>query len=141
MKVKAWSFKLKVENTKPKGSGGRMNLICSLLCIGILTIPMISVGQEVNREGWPVPDLRGLIPYSIQVQKVDGVEKIIERFYTPDGGHVARISGNGKTFAYVVDHDREPPIDYLLLDPDGLGKFTQKFRSEDSYKIPEWVSR
>lgn len=118
-----------------------MNLICSLLCIGILTIPMISVGQEVNREGWPVPNLRGLIPYSIQVEKVDGVEKIIERFYTPDGGHVARISGNGKTFAYVVDHDREPPIDYLLLDPDGLGKFTQKFRSEDSYKIPEWVSR
>lgn len=118
-----------------------MNLICSLLCIGILTIPMISAGQEVNREGWPVPNLRGLIPYSIQVEKVDGVEKIIERFYTPDGGHVARISGNGKTFAYVVDHDREPPIDYLLLDPDGLGKFTQKFRSEDSYKIPEWVSR
>lgn len=141
MKVKVWSFKLKVENPKPKGRRGGMNLICSLLCIGILTIPMISAGQEVNREGWPVPNLRGLIPYSIQVEKVDGVEKIIERFYTPDGGHVARISGNGKTFAYVVDHDREPPIDYLLLDPDGLGKFTQKFRSEDSYKIPEWVSR
>jgi hypothetical protein len=132
---------LEVENAKPKGSGGGMNLICSLLCIGILAIPMISVGQEVNREGWPVPKLEGLIPYSIQVQKVDGVEKIIERFYTPDGGHVARISGNGKTFAYAVDHDREPPIDYLLLDPDGSGKFTQKFGSEDSYKIPEWVSR
>ena len=118
-----------------------MSLICSLLCIGILAIPMISVGQEVNSEGWPVPDLKGLIPYSIHVEKVDGVEKIIERFYTPDGGHVARISGNGKTFAYAVDHDREPPIDYLLLDPDGSGKFTQKFGSEDSYKIPEWVSR
>jgi hypothetical protein len=132
---------LKVENAKPKGSGGGMSLVCSLLCIGILAIPMISVGQEVNREGWPVPDLKGLIPYSIHVEKLDGVEKIIERFYTPDGGHVARISGNGKTFAYAVDHDREPPIDYLLLDPDGLGKFTQKFGSEDSYKIPGWVSR
>ena len=132
---------MEIENAKPNGSGGGMNLICSLLCIGILAIPMISVGQEVNREGWPVPKLEGLIPYSIQVQKVDGVEKIIERFYTPDGGHVARISGNGKTFAYAVDHDREPPIDYLLLDPDGSGKFTQKFGSEDSYKIPEWVSR
>jgi hypothetical protein len=132
---------LKVENAKPKGSGGGMSLICSLLCIGILAIPMISVGQEVNREGWPIPNLKGLIPYSIQVGKVDGVEKIVERFYTPDGGHVARISGNGKTFAYAVDHDREPPIDYLLLDPDGLGKFSQKFGPEDSYKIPEWVSR
>ena len=118
-----------------------MKTVCSLLCIGVLTIPIVSMGQEVNREGWPIPNLRGLIPYSIQVKKVDGVEKIIERYYMPDGGHVARISGNGKIFAYVVDSNREPPIDYLLLDPDGLGKFTQKFRSDDSYKIPEWVSR
>jgi hypothetical protein len=71
---------------------------------------------------------------------VDGVEKIVERFYTPNGGHVARISGNGKVFAYAVDKDREPPIDYLLLDPDGSGGFTQRFGPEDSYSIPEWVS-
>ena len=99
------------------------------------------MGQEVNRVGWPIPDLRGLSPYSIQVKKVNGVEKIVEKFLIPDGGHVARISGNGKIFAYAVDSDREPPIDYLLLDPDGLGRFTQKFKSEDSYNIPEWISR
>jgi hypothetical protein len=101
----------------------------------------VTIGQEVNRVGWPIPDLRGLVPYSIQVKKVNGVEKIVEKFFTPDGGHVARISGNGKIFAYAVDSNREPPIDYLLLDPDGFGKFTQKFRSEDSYNIPEWISR
>lgn len=95
----------------------------------------------MNRGGWPIPGLKGLIPYFIQVMKVGEVEKLVEKFFTPDGGHVARISGNGKVFAYAVDHDRDPPIDYLLLDPDGLGKFTQKFRSEDSYIIPEWVSR
>jgi hypothetical protein len=78
------------------------------------------MGQEVNREGWSIPDLRGLIPYSIQVKKANEVEKIVEKFFTPDGGHVARISGNGKIFAYAVDSNREPPIDYLLLDPDGL---------------------
>ena len=99
------------------------------------------MGQEVNREGWPIPDLKGLVPYSIQVRRIDGIEKIVERFLVPDGGLVARISGNGRIFAYAVDRDRDPPIDYLLLDPDGLGKFTQKFRSEDSYVIPEWVSR
>jgi hypothetical protein len=134
-------LKLKVENPKPKVDGRRMKTVCSLLCIGVLAIPIVSMGQEVNMEGWPIPNLKGLIPYSIQVKKVDGVEKIIEKFYMPDGGHVARISGNGKIFAYAVDSNREPPIDYLLLDPDGLGKFTQKFRSEDSYKIPGWVSR
>jgi len=117
-----------------------MKIVCLLWLIGFLALPIVSVGQEVNREGWPVPDLKGLIPYSIQVKKVDGVEKIIEKYYTPEGGHVARISGNGRIFAYAVDSNREPPIDYLLLDPDGSGKFTQKYRSEDSYMIPEWVS-
>lgn len=99
------------------------------------------MGQEVSQGGWPVPDLKDLVPYSIQVKKVNGVEKIVEKFLTPNGGHVARINGNGKIFAYAVDSDRDPPIDYLLLDPDGSGKFTQKFTSEESYIIPEWVSR
>jgi len=118
-----------------------MKAVCSLFCIVVLILPVVSVGQEVDREGWPVPALTGLIPYSIQVKQVDGVEKIVEKFYTPNGGHVAKISGNGKVFAYAVDSDREPPIDYLILDPDGSGKFTQKFGPEDFYKIPEWVSR
>jgi hypothetical protein len=118
-----------------------MRSIFFLFCIGVLTLPLLSLGQEVKQEGWPIPNLKGLVPYSIQVNQVDGVEKIIEKFYTPEGGHVARISGNGKVFAYVVDKDREPPVDYLLLDPDGFGKFKQKFKSKDFYKIPEWVSQ
>ena len=115
--------------------------ITLVLLFGIVIIPIVSMGQEIKGEGWPIPALKGLTPYSITIQYADGVEKIVEKFYTPSGGHVARVSGNGKIFAYVVDHDREPPADYLLLDPDGLGKFTQKFSSGDSYRIPEWVSR
>ena len=114
--------------------------MCPLFLLTLI-IPFVTSGQEMNEEGWSIPDLKGLIPYSITVKQVDGVEKMVEKFYTPDGGHVARISGNGKVFAYAVDKDREPPIDYLLVDPVGLGRFTQKFRSEDSYKVPEWVSR
>ena len=112
-----------------------------LFCLGIPLTPIFSIGQEISQEGWPIPDLKGITPYSITIQYVDDVEKIVEKFYTPSGGHVARVSGNGKVFAYAVDKDQEPPIDYLLIDPDGLGKFTQKFKSEDSYFIPEWVSR
>jgi len=129
-----------IKNLKPKAERIKVRIFIFSLCFWILTLPIVAMGQEVNKEGWPIPDLNGLIPYSIQIKEVDGVEKMIEKFYTPDGGHVARISGHGKIFAYAVDSDREPPIDYLLLDPNGLGKFTQKFRSEDSYKIPEWVS-
>ena len=116
------------------------NLILGLLLLALLSFPFNSVGQEIRLEGWPRPDLTGLIPYSITVKKTDGVEKVVERFYTPNGGHIARISGNGKVYAYAVDSDQEPPIDYLLLDPDGNGKFTQKFRPEETYSVPEWVS-
>ncbi len=116
------------------------SILLFFICLGILIIPCVSTGQEINREGWTIPDLRGIVPYSIIIKKVDGVEKIVEKFYTSNGGHIARISGNGKIFAYAVDRDQEPPIDYLILDPDGSGKFTQKFISEAFYLIPEWVS-
>ena len=111
-----------------------------LLLFGII-IPIVSMGQEIKREGWPIPDLKGLTPYSVTIQYVDGVEKIVEKFYTPNGGHVAKVTGNEKVFAYAVDRDQEPPVDYLLIDPNGSGRFTQKIKSEDSYSIPEWVSR
>ncbi len=110
-------------------------------CIGILLFPSFLVGQTIHIGGWPIPDLKGLIPYSITIKEVDGVERVIEKFYTPSGGHIARISGNGKVYAYAVDKDQEPPLDYLLLDLDGSGKFIQKLGSEDSYAIPEWVSK
>jgi hypothetical protein len=99
------------------------------------------VGQELKPEGWPVPELAGLTPYSIRIEYVDGVEKMVERFHTPEGGHVARVSGNGKVFAYAVDKDREPPLDYLLIDLTGSGRFIKRLGSEESYLIPEWVSQ
>jgi hypothetical protein len=102
--------------------------------------PVFSMAEEFNRNGWPVPDLKGLTPYTVSIRLVDGVEKIVETFDTPRGGQVARISGNGRVFAYAVDSNDVPPIDYLILDPDGSGKFTRKLKSEESYKIPEWVS-
>jgi len=108
---------------------------------GLLACPCPTAGQSLNLEGWPVPDLTGLIPYSMAIKKIGGVEKIVERFYLPGGGNVARIRGEGKVFGYAVDKDREPPIDYLLLDLDGSGKFVQKFGPEDFYLIPEWISQ
>ena len=111
-----------------------------LLLWGGMIVPIYSMGQEINGEGWPIPDLKGLLPYSITVKRIEGVEKVVEKFHTPNGGHVARISGNGKVFAYAVDSDQDPPIDYLLLDPDGYGKFTHKWMAEESYSIPDWIS-
>ena len=106
----------------------------------LLCFPVFAEAQETEGEGWAVPNLNGFIPYSISISIVDGVEKITERFYTPDGGHVARLSGNGKVFAYAIDKDQEPPADYLLLDLEGSGKFRSRLGPFDSYPIPVWVS-
>jgi hypothetical protein len=111
------------------------------LISGMIFIPVTSSGEEINQAGWPVPDLKGLVPYSIVIQRVDGAEKIVERFHTPAGGHIARISGNGKVFAYAIDRDQKPPIDYLLLDTEGYGKFKIKLKPDETYSIPEWVFR
>ena len=113
----------------------------SFVCIVVLMTPVFSISQMIQHEGWSIPDLKGLTPYSITIKQVDGAEKIVERFDTPQGGHVARISGNGKVFAYAVDRDWEPPIDYFLLDPDGSGRFTKKLKPDEIYTIPEWVFR
>jgi hypothetical protein len=129
------------ERKKVRSMRYRNLIILFLIGFEIWVIPTPSVGQIINIEGWPIPDLRGMTPYSITIKEVDGVEKVVEKFYTPSGGHVARISGNNKIYAYIVDKDQEPPIDYILLDIDGLGKFTQRLGPKDSYLIPEWVSR
>ena len=123
-----------------KGPGWR-SLFVLFFFLGCVIHPFFSSGQEIKWGGWPIPDVKGLVPYSVSIQKVDGVEKITEKFYTPVGGHVSRIIGNGKVFAYAVDRDRDPPIDYLILDPDGSGTFTLRYGPQDVYLIPEWVSK
>jgi len=102
--------------------------------------PVPLMGQEINEEGWPIPDLEGIIPYSITIKSSDGVEKMVEKFSTITGKHVARISGNGRVYAYAVDHNEDPPIDYLILDPNGSERFTHKYGPDDFFLIPKWVS-
>lgn len=151
-KFKVQSLRSKVQESRARVSEFRSKkrhgkvernriLAALLLCLPLVAVPIGSQAQEINPEGFPIPDLAGLTPYSIGIELVDAVEKIVERFYTPAGGHVARLRGNGKVFAYAVDNDRDPPIDYLLIDLEGSGRFTKKIRPEESYLIPEWVSR
>ena len=113
-----------------------------LFIVFLLTVSLSrdSFGQEINTQGWPVPHLKGLIPYYMVIQRVDGVEKLTEKFYSREAGHVARVSGNGRVFAYVVDHDIDPPIDYVIMDQDGSGKFTHRYGPDHVYSIPAWVS-
>ena len=46
--------------------------------------PVLSMAQEISEEGWPIPDLEGLLPYSIALKSSDGVEKMDAGQYTAD---------------------------------------------------------
>ncbi len=111
----------------------------ALFCFRLLFLLPFSIAEDLRHEGWSIPDLTGLVPYSITIRTVDRIEVIVEKFYTREGGHVARISGNGKIYAYAIDSDRMPPIDYLLLDPDGTGRFSKRLKFDETYFIPDWV--
>jgi len=54
-----------------------------LVCFSLVALRDFSVGQEINERGWPIPDLRGLSPYSITIQEVNGAEKIVEKMFYP----------------------------------------------------------
>jgi len=97
-------------------------------------LPAFIEGPGSQRGRLAIPDLRNLIPYSITIKSSDGVEKMVERFSTVTGGHVARISGNGRVYAYAVDQNQEPPMDYLILDPDGSERFIHKYGPDDFFQ-------
>ena len=40
-----------------------------------------TISNGVNAEGWRIPNLRGLICYSADVEKMDGVKRIVDKFY------------------------------------------------------------
>lgn len=52
---------------------------------GILIIPIFSMGQEINKEGWPIPDLKGLIPYSITIKVWTEWRRSSRKFIHPVG--------------------------------------------------------
>ena len=72
---------LRGSSSRPTVRRGR-TWISVFLLLQAVVIPAGAMGQEVNMEGWSIPDLKGLVPYSIQVSKIDGVEKIVEKFLT-----------------------------------------------------------
>ncbi|MDP2908253.1 MAG: hypothetical protein Q8N77_00430 [Nanoarchaeota archaeon] len=98
--------------------------------------------QEVNPEGYQVPDLTGLTPYARGYLKSEP-KVYVERFYTKDGGIVARISyDNGKErkiLGYTIDHDKKSPVDYGIYDMDGDGIFESKYGPYENVDIPDWI--
>ena len=63
-----------------------LSKLTGILLLAMLINPMVSMGQEINEEGWPIPDLGGVIPYTISVKLSMEWKRSLRKFIPPMGG-------------------------------------------------------
>ncbi len=106
-------------------------------------IPAITMStaeaKEVNPNGYEVPDLRGKTAYQRLYLKEDP-SVYVERFVA-DGCLIARMSVNGKVFAYDFNPNTKQlsPDAYIIVDSDGNGTFESKYFVGENFDVPEWA--
>ncbi|MDP2908042.1 MAG: hypothetical protein Q8O03_08990 [Nanoarchaeota archaeon] len=99
----------------------------------------VAEAKEVNPQGYQVPDLTGLTPYQKGYLKEEPIV-YVERFVV-DGRLIARMSVNGKIFAYDFNPNTRQlsPDAYIIVDTDGDGKFESKYFVGENIDVPTWV--
>lgn len=60
-------------------------------------------------------------------------------FITNDGGRIQVLSVNDKIYSYGIDSDNEKPVDYIIIDNDGDGRFEKVINSKGTFGIPAWA--
>jgi tetratricopeptide (TPR) repeat protein len=90
-----------------------------------------------------VPDtsnLKRVINKDINVnrQKPDR-ESRIRIYYTKDGGRIQVLSVKNKIYSYGIDSDTKTPVDYIIIDTDGDGKFEKIINSKGKFGVPTWA--
>jgi hypothetical protein len=114
-----------------------------LIPITILLTPCRVKAHEFNPQGWPLPNIYGATRYSDSYIDFDpsipGKETRLEKFNTIDGGRVYRYSHEGRIFSYEVDHDRNDPLDFEIVDRDGDGLFEIRQSPYNEYPLPFWT--
>lgn len=102
-----------------------------------------SLAHDFNPQGWTTPNLYGAERYSDEMiiweKRTPNIKVRLERFYTTDKGRAYRYSHNGNVFSYMVDHDRNDPMDYEIVDMNGTGAFEIKHSPYTPYPLPIWV--
>ena len=103
--------------------------------------PSVSA-EEVNTEGYSVPDLTGYHPiktYFFDItSQVDGKETFIEVFDFPNGIRVRRFSVGGMIFAFTVESTADG-AGYVVVDRVGEGLFTFRYDINESFSVPKWL--
>jgi hypothetical protein len=105
-------------------------------------IPPSVSAEEVNTEGYSVPDLTGYHPiktYFFDItSQIDGKETFIEVFDFPNSIKVRRFSVGDMIFAFTVENSTDG-AGYVVVDRVGEGLFTFRYDINESFSVPRWL--
>ncbi|MBI2657351.1 hypothetical protein HYX08_01505 [Candidatus Woesearchaeota archaeon] len=121
----------------------------SLALASSLGFAKMAKAEEINPNGWPIPSIAGATLLETKTRRdiIEGVNiPVIQRVYrTAQGTYFNTLSittknGQEKIWAYYVDIDGKPPMEYGLVDIEGDGKFTHKYGTNERMTNPAYVS-
>jgi hypothetical protein len=125
----------------------RLILVTALLtaAAGFFTLaplPPTASAEEVNTDGYSVPDLTGFHPvkeYFFDItSQVEGKETLIEVFDFPNNVRIRRFSVGGMIFAFTIGSTADGG-GYVVVDRVGEGLFTFKYDISESFSVPKWL--
>lgn len=90
-----------------------------------------------------VPDIRDMElvfdrNININKEKPDN-ESRLRIYNTPEGGRIQVLSVDDRIYSYGIDSNRNKPVDYIIIDTDGDGKFEALINSQGAFGIPNWA--
>jgi tetratricopeptide (TPR) repeat protein len=74
----------------------------------------------------------------INRQKPDR-ESRMRIYITQDGGRIQVLSVKKKIYSYGIDSDTKKPVDYIIIDTDGDGRFEKVINSKGIFEVPTWA--
>ncbi len=119
--------------------------VITIILITVINLVFItgSYGQDTkaqfNPDGWPLPDVQTAQAKSTSKKMLGKVEAQFELFITPEKTMFNRISTNGETWAYLVDTDGEPPMEYILIRSNKFANFDKKVPASENVLVPDWI--
>ncbi len=66
-------------------------------------------------------------------------ESRLRIYVTQDGGRIQVLSVDDKIYSYGIDSDTKKPVDYIIIDGDGDGKFEKVINSKGRFGVPTWA--
>ena len=99
--------------------------------------------EEVNSDGWPLPDLADSVIITETTKDVlpniTGKETTLRVYRTSDVTVFNVLIYNGRVYAYYIDTDGKPPMEYSLVDLDGDGIFRHRYKPHETSPIPTYL--